>query len=275
MKKESPFSDNSRKRRMESPTQVNGYVRVTSVPPFLIGGTILLLLVAFVVWGVFGTVSDRVQYCGLIFPHHGTDDVTLDSSGVITKMYVHTGDSLQQGQLVARVLIGEKDSVIRSAIEGTVMHTKQERETFGPLEPLVSVVCEHKPNQSVHTMLVSYVNMETHHSLKEGMEAQVWPIGDDRDETGYVRGVITSIDRYPTPQAEIINQLKSTPMAEALFDMQGPAWQVIIELRHNPNDSTRYDWTSGRSADVDMGIGTYCNVLTETRRRSMYQYLFN
>jgi hypothetical protein len=64
-------------------------------------------------------------------------------------------------------------------------------------------------------------------------------------------------------------------MAEAWFDMQGPAWQVIIELRHNPNDSTRYDWTSGRSADVDMGIGTYCNVLTETRRRSMYKYLFN
>ena len=37
VKKDSMFSDSSRQRRMESPTQVNDYVRVTSVSPFLIG----------------------------------------------------------------------------------------------------------------------------------------------------------------------------------------------------------------------------------------------
>ena len=30
----------------------------------------------------------------------------------------------------------------------------------------------------------------------------------------------------------------------------------------------------GQPEDVSMGIGTYCSVLTETRRRSMFQYLF-
>ena len=269
------FSNSSRQRRMESPGQVNDYVRVTSVSPFLIGCTILLLLGAFVVWGVLGTVTDRVQYSGLIFPHHGTDDVTMNCEGVITKMYVHTGDTLKEGQLVARVLVGNKDSMVVSPISGTVLHTKPEREPFVPLEALVSVVCEEKPDQSVHTMLVAYVNMETHHNLREGMEAQVWPMGEDRDEIGYVRGVVTSVDRYPTPLSEIVSELKNTSMAEALFDMKGSAWQVIVELNYNPNDSTLYDWSSGQSRDVDMGIGTYCNVLTETRRRSMYEYLFN
>lgn len=275
MKKESPFTEHSRQRRLESPDRVQDYVRVTSVSPFLIGLTILLLLAAFVVWGIFGTVTDRVSYNGLIFPHHGTDDLVLNSDGSITKMYVHTGDSVAAGQLVARVLVAGKDSMVRSGMSGTVLHTKQERDTFQPLEPLVSMVCEHKPDHSVHTMLIAYVDMDTHHNLREGMEAQVWPMGDDRDEIGYVRGVITSIDRYPTPKDEIVSQLKNTPMAEVLYNLQGAAWQVVIELRHNPNDSTRYDWSSERSYDVDMSIGTFCNVLTETRRRSMYQYLFN
>ena len=117
---------------MESPGQVNDYVRVTSVSPFLIGCTILLLLGAFVVWGVLGTVTDRVQYSGLIFPHHGTDDVTMNCEGVITKMYVHTGDTLKEGQLVARVLVDNKDSMVVSPISGTVLHTKPEREPFVP-----------------------------------------------------------------------------------------------------------------------------------------------
>lgn len=274
MKKESPFAAQSRQRQLTSPDNVQDYVRVTSVSPILIGLAILLLMGAFVVWGIFGTVADRVQYSGLIFPHHGTDDVTIESEGSILRMLVHTGDSVEAGQAVARVQTLGRDSVIRSAIAGTVLHTKQDRETFEPLEPLVSMVCEHD-DHTVHTMLVAYVDMATHHVLRKGMEAQAWPVGDDRDRIGYVRGVITDIDRYPTPPAEIVSQLKSASMAELLFETNEPVWQVVIELRRNPDNPEAYDWSSGNAGDVDMTIGTYCNVLTETRRRSMYEYLFH
>ena len=274
MAKEDKITNNGQPGRLESPAQLNDYVRVTSVSPMLIGCTILLLLCAFVVWGVFGTVTERVQYSGLIFPHHGTDDVTLESSGTITKMYVHTGDSVALGQLIARVQTLGKDSLVHSNQTGTVLYTKQEREGFEPLEPLISMVCEEKNDHSIHTMLVAYVDMDTWHTLREGMAAQVWPKGDKRDEIGYVRGVITSVDRYPTPREEIISELKSTAMAEGLFSMNEAAWQVIIELNQMPNDSTRYDWSFGQPHNVEIGVGTYCNVLTETRRRSMYQYLF-
>jgi biotin carboxyl carrier protein len=274
MAKEDQTTNNSHPDRLESPDQLKDYVRVTSVSPLLIGCTILLLLCAFVVWGVFGTVTDHVEYSGLIFPHHGTDDVTLDSKGTIIKIYVHTGDTVAVGQRVAHVQTLGKDSMVHSTLNGTVLFTKQERETFEPLEPLVSMVCEEDDHHAVHTMLITYVDMETQHSLREGMEAQVWPKGEKRDEIGYVRGVITSIDRYPTPREEIVNQLKSTAMAEALFSLQESAWQVIIELNQMPEDSTRYDWSFGQPRNVDMGVGTYCHVMTETQRRSMYQYLF-
>lgn len=274
MPKEGSILNNSQSGRLESPNDLKDYVRVTSVSPLLIGCTILLLLCAFVVWGVFGTVTERVEYSGLIFPHHGTDDVTMDSQGTITKMYVHTGDSVAIGQVIARVKTLGKDSLVHSSLSGTVLFTKQEREGFEPFEPLISMVCEDKVDHTVHTMLVAYVDMETQHSLREGMEAQVWPKGEKRDEIGYVRGTITSIDRYPTPREEIINQLRNTAMAEAFFSMEESAWQVIIELEPDPQDSTHYDWSFGHPRNVDMGVGTYCHVLTETDRKSMYQYLF-
>ena len=47
-----------------------------------------------------------------------------------------------------------------------------------------------------------------------------------------------------------------------------------IDLQRVPGDPTCYDWSFGKPDDVSMEIGTYCSVLTETRRRSMFQYLF-
>ena len=59
-----------------------------------------------------------------------------------------------------------------------------------------------------------------------------------------------------------------------LGDGQEVVYEVIIELQNNPDDPSCYDWSFGQPEDVNMGIGTYCSVLTETRRRSMFQYLF-
>lgn len=65
MAKEDKNTNNSHPNRLESPNQLKDYVRVTSVSPLLIGCTILLLLGAFVAWGIFGTVTDHVEYSGL------------------------------------------------------------------------------------------------------------------------------------------------------------------------------------------------------------------
>lgn len=55
MTKENQTTNSGHPGKLESPQQLSDYVRVTSVSPLLIGCTILLLG-AFVLWGVFGTV---------------------------------------------------------------------------------------------------------------------------------------------------------------------------------------------------------------------------
>jgi hypothetical protein len=106
------------------------------------------------------------------------------------------------------------------------------------------------------------------------MEAQVWPADEKRDEIGYVRGRITQVVRYPAAADEVRQTLKSNILAKRLLEQGDVVYEVRIDLLRSPEDSTRYDWSFGEPADVSMGIGTYCSVLTETRRRSMFQYLF-
>jgi len=261
---------------LQSPEQIADHLRVTYVPTYLLATTVGLLMMAFIVWGVLGTVSDKAYYSGVVFPVQGTTDVTLPNKGIVRTMLVHNGDSVHLGQIIAMVSVGDSHSYLTSTVSGLVISTKADNEPFEAFDPIVSVVDGNANDQkSQLTQLIAYADTETQRDLQVGMEAQVWPADEKRDEIGYVRGRITQVVRYPAADADVRQTLKSDVMAKRLLDDgQKVVYEVLIDLQRDPSDPTRYNWSFGEPEGVSMGIGTYCSVLTETRRRSMFQYLF-
>jgi hypothetical protein len=260
----------------QSPEQIADHLRVTYVPTYLLATAIGLLLAAFIVWGVLGTVSDKAYYSGVVFPVQGTIDITLPNKGIVRNMLVHNGDSVHSGQTVAMVSVGDGHSYLTSTVSGLVISTKSDNEPFEAFDPIVSVVDGSAKNlQTQQTRLIAYADDEAQRHLSIGMEAQVWPAEEKRDEIGYVRGRISQVVRYPADADDVRQTLKSDVLAQRLLDDgQKVVYEVLIDLQRDPADPTLYDWSFGQPDDVDMQVGTYCSVLTETRRRSMFQYLF-
>ena len=258
-----------------SPEWIADHLRVTYVPTYLLAAAIGLLLAAFIVWGILGSVSDKAYYSGVVFPVQGTIDITLPNKGIVRSMLVHNGDSVHQGQVVAMVTVGEGHSYLTSTVSGLVISTKADNEPFEAFDPIVSVVDGNEFQDSKRTQLIAYADNEAQRNLRIGMEAQVWPANEKRDEIGYVRGRISQVVRYPA-DADVMRQtLKSDVMARRfLGDGNNAVYKVLIDLQRDPADPTCYDWSFGQPDDVSMDIGTYCSVLTETSRRSMFQYLF-
>ena len=277
-------------KRIQSPEQLGDHLRVTAVPTYLLAAAIILMLGAFIVWGFLGNVSDKAYYSGVVFPVQGTTDITLPNKGMVRTMLVHNGDSVHQGQTVALVSIGESYSFLTSTVDGLVISTKTDNEPFEAFDPIVAVVEEtggrSKEGRSQESgdrrqesgdrrhQLIAYADNAAQRDLRIGMEAQVWPADEKRDEIGYVRGRITQVVRYPAAADEVRQTLKSNILAKRLLEQGDVVYEVRIDLLRSPEDSTRYDWSFGEPADVSMGIGTYCSVLTETRRLSMFEYLF-
>ena len=83
---------------LQSPEQINDHLRVTYVPTYLLAAAASLLLIAFIVWGVLGTVSDKVYYSGVVFPAQGTTDIMLPNKGIVRSIMVRGGDSVKVGQ---------------------------------------------------------------------------------------------------------------------------------------------------------------------------------
>ena len=273
MNNESPFSLENRQRKLDSPEQIGSTLKITALPTYLLACTVLLLLGAFFVWGFLGTVSDKVYYSGVVFPLQGTSDVSLPNKGMIRTMFVHGGDHITRGQSIALISMEDSYSILTSTVEGTVISTKVDNQPFEAFEPIVSVV-DGNESETGEAMLIAYVDNAGQRDLKVGMNAQVWPEDEKRDEIGYIRGRITRIDRYPVASGVVRQTLKSEDLAERLLESGEMMYQVNIELLRSPQDPSLYDWSFGQPADVNMNIGTYCSVLSETRRRSMFRYLF-
>ena len=263
-------------KKIQSPEQLSDHLRVTYVPTYLLAAAAVLLLVAFIVWGVLGKVSDKAYYSGVVFPVEGTIDITLPNNGIVRSMLVHNGDSVHEGQTIAMVSIGNSHSFLTSTVNGLVISTKSDNEPFEAFGPIVSVIDgKAKGNQPQRTQLIAYADNEAQRDLRVGMEAQVWPADEKRDEIGSVRGRITQVVRYPANTIDVRQRLKSDVLAQRLLgDGQKVVYEVLIDLQRNPSDPTSYDWSFGEPDDVSMDFGTYCSVLTETRRYSMFQYLF-
>ena len=268
------MKDDSEKS-LQSPDKIADHLRVTYVPAYLQATAIGMLLAAFIVWGVLGTVSDKVYYSGVVFPVQGTTDVTLPNKGIVRTMLVQNGDSVHLGQTIAMVTVGDSYSFLTSTVDGLIISAKTDNELFEAFEPIISVVDDNTASPMQQTQLIAYADNDAQRQLRIGMEAQVWPANEKRDEVGYVRGRISQVVRYPARISKVRQKLKSETLAKQLTgDGKNLVYEVQIDLRRAPNDSTSYDWSFGKPDDVSMGVGTYCSVLTETRRRSMFQYLF-
>ena len=83
---------------LQSPEQIADHLRVTYVPTYLLAAAAALLLAAFIVWGVFGTVSDKAYFSGVVFPAEGTTDIMLPNKGIVRSIMVRNGDNVKKGQ---------------------------------------------------------------------------------------------------------------------------------------------------------------------------------
>ena len=261
--------------QLRSPDQIGDHLRVTAVPTYLLAAAITILFGAFIVWGLLGTVSDKAYFSGVVFPSEGTTDVMLPNKGIVRSIMVRDGDSVRVGQTVALVSIGDDShSFLTSTVSGLVVRTKADNEPFEAFEPIVSVVGSDYYGQPQRALLLAYADNEAQRDLRVGMEAQVWPADEKRDEIGYVRGRIRQVVRYPANAAKVRQILKSEVLAKQLLEQDDVVYEVLVDLQRDPADSTCYDWSFGVPENVSMEFGTYCSVLVETRRCSMFQYLF-
>ncbi|REJ82031.1 MAG: NHLP bacteriocin system secretion protein [Acidobacteria bacterium] len=89
--------------RLASPEQLDVAMQVTSPRGWIALGAVGSVLILIVLWGFLGTVSTKVDGSGILIPGEGLLSITAGSQGRLIEILVAEGDSVSQGDLVARL----------------------------------------------------------------------------------------------------------------------------------------------------------------------------
>ncbi len=87
--------------RLASPDQLDQVMQVTRPASWIALAAIGILLGVAVVWGIVGSVADKVQGRGILVRSGGVMEVVSGASGRVTDVSVQVGDSIQEGQVIA------------------------------------------------------------------------------------------------------------------------------------------------------------------------------
>ena len=258
---------------IESPDRINDYIQVSG-PSFYIWMTgILICVISICIWAFNTKVNDFVKIKGVVFPHGQIMHVPAPLDGCITKLLVQKGDQIKKGDIL--LIYRSEDGVheLRSNVEGTVLSHKIQQENISFMEPCVYVL----PNTQVDRMkeIIAFVTYANLRKLEEGMQVQVTPTDLKREEVGYMYGRITSINGLPTSLSEAKETFKLEEFTTTIFPTNEASFMVRIVLEDDPQNRDGIRWSHSKGGNIDIKIGTFCDLQIVTRRRSILSLLFN
>ncbi|HEU0302038.1 MAG TPA: NHLP bacteriocin system secretion protein, partial [Longimicrobium sp.] len=97
--------------RLSSPEQLDQLMQVTTPRGWLLLVGVGALLVTALVWGIVGSVPERIAGEGILIRSGGVLEIEASGEGRVTDVAVRAGDVVREGQVVAR--IARQDLVLR------------------------------------------------------------------------------------------------------------------------------------------------------------------
>lgn len=260
-----PCNDLFRQKNLDAlndPEHIDEHITVTKPSVYIVVATLAVMILSVIIWGIIGTITDKATVGGVMFPTQGTTTVTLPNRGTVRSLFVHKGDHVTQNQSIAMVSVEDAYSMISSPQTGTVLNVLDENKSFEAFEPIATIIAsEAEQQREVHT-LIAFVPFELMRKMRVGMDVEATPKNLTREKDGYVKGRITRIEQYPITREQAIKKMRVEGFANDIFPEQGSAFEVEMELEDL------------QLADTELSVGTFLNIQVITRKRSVYQYMF-
>lgn len=292
MDKEKLFSREAL-NKLRSPEKLNTLIPVTNPIAWVGLIAICMLMFSIVLWSVFGAFTERANGMGLIMDSAGVINVSHAASGKITAVYIKTGDTVQSGQLIARMEQPERVADTQMAQYGAEL-ASSDRDVIGRVyqydaklhqqnaseniyseydgvvdEVLIEKGSIIQPGNPICTVRLTrnrdeltgvfYVPVDKGKQIENGMLIQLAPNGVDVSKSGSLIGVVRSISQYPISGQGIQKSLGNAQLAQWIVSQgMGGAVEVKFDLVKDAADASGYLWTSVIGDHKPITAGSFC-----------------
>jgi len=254
---------------MDDNSDVKEYVRVTRPSLLIILIALIICIVVALYWLFFGTTNLKIGASAIAFPHSSLEVQTVPFEGRVIKRYISHGNYVYKGTKLLTLLTKTAQSDITANKDGVVLSYKGTNETFQANSPVVYML----PQQRERTgrEIIAYVKFKDLRWIKKGQQVQVTPADLTREEYGYAKGTVVSIDPYPSSKEEVARKLKLPTFSEETLTDKEAAYEVKILL--NVDEKGNLCWSREKSNHLKFPIGSFCKIQVVTRTLKIYEVL--
>ena len=180
---------------LHTPGQINDFVKVTTPPLYIVLMAMTICSVVACLWVTLGTVTEHVQSVAVVFPHATPNRIYSPKNGTVAQLLASKGSNVGVGTPLLVVRHDNTSDTLLSNVNGRLINIKNVDDTFRGYETLAEIIPDAK--SALNTELITYVEYKDLRSLKPGLEVQVTPVDLHREDYGYIRGHITSVNHFP------------------------------------------------------------------------------
>jgi multidrug efflux pump subunit AcrA (membrane-fusion protein) len=226
-----------------------------------------LVVVAIVVWALFGRVPQTVSGFGYVVPAQGFTEVGTRLNGIVETVGVQPGQRVRQGEELIRVDIegGDVES-IRSPVDAIVTEVVA---ISGRITEAGDPMVYLQPADAA-LVVKTFIAVRDSYTINVGAPAAMSPaVAPRAAQYGVIRGTV--IDLSPTPvSAERINYIVGGNASLVdYFLASGPVVEVTVELLQDPSTPSGYSWSIGQGPDVEINAGSLSTVTVLLRDSSV------
>lgn len=240
--------------KLSNPEQLDRRIKISSPLSWLALIAVLLIIVATVVWSIFGTLPTTETVSGMIVSTSNVNAVYSENTGTLEKYCKEIGNSVKNGEKIAEIKLDD----------GTVKNVVADRD--GVLSVLSlevgtpvlagSEVARITPKDVGNQAVVCYVPLAYAQKFEKGMEVLVYPTSVDSQKYGHMEAEIISVDDYATNANSLAYIFGTGNMVAEQFAANGPIVSIVCKIKSDDSTKSGYYWSSKNAKNLTVSNGT-------------------
>lgn len=260
--------------RLLSPEELDQLMKVTTPRSWLALLGLLAILAAVTVWGFLGSIPITVDGQGILIRGGGINSIASPVEGQITDIYVDVGETIEEGEVVARVLNPQtsENTPVISSFNGRVLEIRFS--AGSPVEigtPLISV--EPRGRQIKDLEAIVYVSPTDGKRIRPGMEVQIAPRTVRPEEVGYMLGRVISVGQFPESEQSMLRVLSNPDLVREFLTDSAPI-QVRVDLIPSSDTLSGYRWSTPQGPDSEIQSGTLASAIIQLEQQRPIELIF-
>ena len=255
---------------VSSPEQLDHTITVINHHGWISLVALGVLLVAAVVWGIFGRIPEKVDGAGLLINSSDLMSVTYPYGGIIKNVFLESGMDVQKGQIIARI---EREDLLES-IQIASQRVANLQQTYDTTYPLISRQADmtdsmlEKSEEDFRSQIVNVSNQLETAKRKEKTMKELFDDGliTEMEYLEAHREALSMEMQKQTAEQQLLNAgvnrvRTATDSSQAMMNLQHQIdearKQLEMEQRNYQNATKIVSPVAGKIYEISVTRGTY------------------